>query len=76
MRARALAARARPRARSERAQVGALDVAHRDVELALVLARVVDRDHVRVVDRGRERATRARSGRGTPGPRRGRRRSA
>src|SRR3954463_72095 len=38
----------------ERAQVAALDVAHRDVQGALVLARVVDRDDVRVVDRRRQ----------------------
>src|SRR4029077_14074648 len=36
------------------AQVAALDVAHRDVQGALLLARVVDRDDVRVVDRRRE----------------------
>ena len=36
--------------RLERLQVGALDVAHRDVELAFRVARVVDRDDVRVVD--------------------------
>ena len=35
-----------------RAQVGALDVAHRDVELPLLLARLVERDHVRVLDLG------------------------
>jgi hypothetical protein len=35
-------------------QVGALHVPHRQVELALVLARLVDRNHVRVVERGRE----------------------
>ena len=35
----------------ERAQVVAVDVAHRQVEDAVLLARRVDRDHVRVVDR-------------------------
>ncbi len=38
----------------ERPQVRAVDVAHGDVERALVLARVVDRDHVGVIDRGGE----------------------
>ena len=35
-------------------EVAAGDVAHRDVELALVLAGVVDRDDVRMVERGGE----------------------
>jgi hypothetical protein len=35
-------------------EVGAVDEAHGDVELAVDLARLVDRDHVRVVDRGRQ----------------------
>ena len=38
----------------QRLQVGALDAGHRDPEQAVVLARVVDRDDVRVVERGRE----------------------
>ena len=38
----------------QRLQVGAGDVSHRDVEEAVLLARVVDRDDVRVVDRRRE----------------------
>ncbi len=42
------------RAVDQRAQVGALDVAHRQVQHALVLARLVDGHDVRVVDRGRE----------------------
>ena len=36
------------------AQVVALDEAHRQIQLAVALARLVDRDHVRVVERGRE----------------------
>ena len=36
----------------DRAQIPALDVAHRDEQHALDLARVVDRDDVRVLDRG------------------------
>jgi hypothetical protein len=35
-------------------QVGALDVPHRDEEHVLDLVRVVDRNDVRVVERGRE----------------------
>ena len=38
----------------ERPQARAVDVAHREVEDAFDLARVVDRDHVRVVERGGE----------------------
>jgi hypothetical protein len=34
-------------------QVTPLDVAHGEVELPIVFARLVDRDHVRVVERGR-----------------------
>ncbi len=34
-------------------QVGALDVAHRHVQQPVLLARVVDRDHVGMLDRGR-----------------------
>ncbi len=37
-----------------RAQVRALDVAHRDVELPVLLARLVERDHVRVLDLRRD----------------------
>ena len=37
-----------------RLQVGALDEAHRDVQLPVDLARVVDRDDVRMLDRGRQ----------------------
>ena len=37
-----------------RAQVGSLDVAHRDEQQAVDLARLVERDDVRVVDGGRE----------------------
>src|SRR6185312_11878407 len=37
----------------QRAEVGPLDVAHRDVELAVRLAGLVDRDHVGVLDRRR-----------------------
>ena len=44
----------RPLAADERAQVVAGDVAHRDVGDPVLLARVVDRDHVRVVDRRRD----------------------
>ena len=42
----------RPLLLQQRAQVDALDVAHGDVEEAVRLARVVDRDDVRVVERG------------------------
>jgi hypothetical protein len=38
----------------ERAQVAAVDEAHRQVQAPLVLARLVDRDDVRVVERGGE----------------------
>ena len=38
----------------QRLQIGPLDVSHRDVQQTVVLARVVDRDDVRVVDRGRQ----------------------
>ncbi len=38
--------------RDQLAQVGVLDVAHRDEELAVLLARVVDRQDVRLVERG------------------------
>ena len=41
-------------ARDQRLQVVAFDVAHCDEEDAVDLARVVDRDHVRVLDRGDE----------------------
>jgi hypothetical protein len=41
-----------PVARDQRLQVGALDPAHGDVELAVLLARVVDGDDVGVVERG------------------------
>ena len=41
------------------AEVGAVDVAHGDVQHAVGLAGFVDRDDVRVVERGGERATRA-----------------
>ena len=33
-------------------EVGAVDVAHREVEPSVLLARVVDRDDVRVLERG------------------------
>jgi len=46
--------RERPLAADERADVVAVHEAHRDVRDALLLARVVDGDHVRVVDRGRD----------------------
>ena len=39
--------------RQQRVQVGAVDVAHHEVQPAVLLARGVDRDHVRVVDRRR-----------------------
>ena len=47
--------------REQPREVGALDVAHRHVQQPLVLARVVDRDHVRVLDpsRGAELAPEA-----------------
>ena len=35
-----------------RLQVGAVDVPHRDVEDAVLLARLVDRDDVRMLERG------------------------
>ena len=38
----------------QRAQVGALDEPHHDVQHAVLFAGVEDRDHVRVVDRGRD----------------------
>ena len=44
----------RPFAHDGGEQVGAVDEAHGDVELAVDLPRLVDRDHVRVVDRGGE----------------------
>ena len=44
----------RPLAHDGGEQVGAVDEAHGDVELAVDLPRLVDRDHVRVVDRGGE----------------------
>ena len=37
-------------------EVGAVDVAHRDVELPVGLAGVVDREDVRVIERGRQLA--------------------
>jgi hypothetical protein len=40
--------------REQPLQVDALDVAHHQVEVAALLARRVHRDHVRVVDRGRD----------------------
>ena len=42
----------RPVAVEQVREVGAVDVAHRHVEVPVLLARRVDRDHVRVVDRG------------------------
>ena len=42
-----------PLAREQPLQVGAADVAHDEVEVAALLARRVDRDDVRVVDRRR-----------------------
>jgi hypothetical protein len=38
----------------DRSQIASLDEPHRQVELAVVLARLVDRDHVRVVERCRQ----------------------
>ena len=52
--------------RHEPREVLAVDVAHRDVEQPLLLARVVDRDHVRVLDRGRRLELLRGSARGTP----------
>ena len=46
--------RARPLAREQLAQVGALDVAHRDEQRPVRLAGLEDGDDVRVVERGRE----------------------
>ena len=43
----------RPRRPHERPEVLPVDVAHRDVQLVAVLARVVDGQHVRVLDRRR-----------------------
>ena len=43
-------------ASEQRFQVRTFDEAHRDVELPVGLAGVVDRNHVRVVDRGRQLA--------------------
>ena len=48
----ARSAGSRPWRVDQRAQVGPLDVAHRDVEQPVLLARVADREHVRVLDRG------------------------
>ena len=43
-----------PAARHQRAgEVGAVDVAHRHVQQAVLLTGVVDRDHARMLDRGR-----------------------
>ena len=52
--------------RDQPREVGAVDVAHRHEQQAVLLARVVDRDHVRVLDRARRPRTRAGSGCGTP----------
>ena len=40
-------------AQDQRVEIGALDEAHRQVELTVLLAGVIDRDHVGVIDRGR-----------------------
>ena len=50
--------RERPFLLDQRPEVATLDVAHRDVQMALGLAGVVDRDDVRVVEAGGELATR------------------
>ena len=60
----------------QRAQVPALDVTHRDVRDPVLLARVVDGDDVRMVDRRRELATRAGSAVASRRPRPARARSA
>ena len=62
--------RARPRlepalGRQQAREVGALDVAHRHVQQPVLLARVVDRDHVRVLDRRRRAELAPEAARGT-----------
>ena len=52
----ARAGSSRVSSRQQRAQVGALDEAHREVERAALGAGVEDRDDVRVVERGRQPA--------------------
>jgi hypothetical protein len=37
-----------------RAEIGSVDEPHRDVKEAFLLARSIDRDHVRVIDLGRD----------------------
>jgi hypothetical protein len=44
----------RPLLREQRPQIAALDEAHRDIQQPLRLARLVDRDHVRMVERSGE----------------------
>ena len=46
--------RQRAVAPEQRPEIAALDVAHGQEELAVLLARLVDRDDVRMVERGRE----------------------
>jgi hypothetical protein len=50
------------------AQVGALDVAHREVEEALALTSLVDRDHVRMLDRRAIRDSRLKRSRNIASP--------